>query len=70
MACFFLGAKVGQKVTRGEEIKLPKIDPAAAHREREDRKAAEKEQKRLATILENLENYDGTARGQKDVPRG
>ena len=24
----------------------------------------------MATILENLENYDGTAFGQKDIPKG
>jgi hypothetical protein len=70
IVCFLIGAKVGQTVTRGEEIKLPNIDPMAAHREREERKAAAREQDRVSTILENINNYDGTGKGQKDVPRG
>lgn len=70
IACFFVGAKVGQKVSRGETIELPKPDPMKAIREHQDRKQAEAEQERYETILRNIENYDGTARGQEDVPRG
>lgn len=70
IVCFFVGAKVGQTVTKGEEIKLPKVDPMAAHREREDRKAAERAQKRANVIMRNIDLYDGTELGQEDVPRG
>ena len=73
IACFFIGAKVGQIVAKGEDIKLP-TNPIDAVRERkierESRKEAEAEANRVETILKNIDNYDGTGRGQKDVPRG
>ncbi len=68
IACFLIGAKVGQTVSKGEEIKLPKVNPMEAYREREARKEAEMEQNRLNTIMQNIENYDGTGNGQKEVP--
>lgn len=68
--CFFLGAKVGQTVSKGEDIKTPTVNPLKAYREHEQRKAMQAEQDRLDTILQNIEAYDGTANGQKDVPRG
>lgn len=70
VACFFIGAKVGQTAAKGEDIRLPKIDPMQAIREREDRREAKKEQERIDTILRNIESYDGTGNGQEDIPRG
>lgn len=69
-ACFFIGAKVGQTAAKGEDIRLPKIDPMQAIREREDRREAKKEQERIDAIMRNIENYDGTGNGQEDIPRG
>lgn len=69
-ACFFIGARVGQTISRGERVTLPKFDFKAAHRDREASRAAEREQERFDTILRNIESYDGTGQGQKDVPRG
>lgn len=68
--CFIIGAKVGQKVVKGEPIKLPEFHPIQAIQERESKRAQEKEQERIDTIMRNIEGYDGTARGQEDVPRG
>lgn len=68
IVCFFIGAKVGQTVSKGETIEVPTINPIKAYNEHIDRKEQEKEQKRIDTILQNIENYDGTANGQKDVP--
>lgn len=70
VVCFFIGAKVGQTASKGEPIELPKVDPLKAIRERDDRKEAEREQERYNAIMRNIENYDGTSRGQEDVPRG
>ena len=70
VACFVAGAKIGQKVSRGEEIETPDLNPIQAIRERKDKKAAEYEQDRISTIMANIENYDGTGNNQKDVPRG
>ena len=68
--CFLIGAKVGQTVSKGEEIKLPTVNPLKAYREHEAKKEAEREQDKVNTILRNIESYDGTAQGQRDVPRG
>ena len=70
VACFLIGAKVAQKVGKGEPIELPKIDPMRAIREHQERKQAQAEQDRYETILRNVENYDGTGAHQEDVPRG
>jgi hypothetical protein len=70
VCCFIIGAKVGQTVSKGEDIEMPSISPLKAHREREARKEAQRAQDRVDTILQNIDNYDGTAQGQKDVPRG
>lgn len=67
--CFFCGLKVGMSVVKGEPIELPSINPIKAYREREDKKQVEREQDKLATIMQNIEAYDGTGANQKDVNR-
>ena len=70
IVCFFIGAKVGQTVANGKEIQTPTVkSPLEAIREHQENKEARKEQERLDTILRNVENYDGTANHQEDVPR-
>lgn len=68
IACFVIGAKVGQTVNKGEDIKTPTVNPMKVHREREAKKMAQMEQDRIDTIMRNIEGYDGTSRGQEDVP--
>lgn len=68
VVCFFIGAKVGQTAQRGADIKAPAINPVKAIKESESRKVAKAEQERIDTILHNIESYDGTERGQQDVP--
>ncbi|MBO5017142.1 MAG: hypothetical protein J6B01_06655 [Ruminococcus sp.] len=70
IACFIIGAKVGQTVSKGEDIKTPTIHPIEAARNREEKKLAQMEQNRIDTIMRNIERYDGTTKGQEDVPRG
>lgn len=71
VACFFIGAKVGQTVSKGEEIKTPKIpSPITAYKAHTEAKQAEAEKNKLDVILSNIERYDGTDAGQEDVPRG
>ena len=68
--CFFIGAKVGQTVAKGETIKAPEVNPIKAYKEHKAQKEADKEANRLEAIMRNIEVYDGTAQGQIDVPRG
>lgn len=65
--CFLVGVRAGQKVVKGEPVELPKIDPMQAYRDRRTKKEVEMEQERYNTILRNIENYDGTPRGQEEV---
>ena len=67
---FIIGARVGQKTAKGEEVKMPELNPFKAYREHEARREAEKEQEKVDVIMRNIESYDGTGRGQEDVPRG
>ena len=68
LACFLMGAKVGQAVSKGEEIETPTINPIEAYKKHEAKKEAQMEQDRIDTIMRNIEGYDGTGRGQEDVP--
>lgn len=68
--CFYLGARIGQTVAKGEKIEAPTLNPLKAVEERRNKKQAEAEQERIDTIMRNIENYDGTGKGQEDVPRG
>lgn len=69
VTCFLIGAMVGQKVVKGEKIELPKVNPMEIYKEHQEKKAAEEEKSKLDTILKNIERYDGTPRGQEDVPK-
>ena len=64
---FLLGAKVGQKVSSNQEIKLPTLNPAKKVKEMLKDKENKKEEERMETILQNIENYDGTEIGQLEV---
>ena len=68
IACFIIGAKVGQTVGKGEEVKLPTVNPVEVYRKHEAKKEAQMEQERIDTIMRNIECFDGTGRGQEDVP--
>lgn len=68
---FFVGAKVGQLTSKGEEIKVPdlsKLNPITVYNEHKEKVKADKETKKIETILHNIDVYNGTGAGQKDVP--
>ena len=68
IACFFVGAVVGQKVSKGEKLEAP--HPIKAIEEHRERKEAQKEFDRFDIVMQNLESYNGTSIGQRDVPKG
>lgn len=70
IVCFFIGAKVGQTVAKGEKIETPVEAVKNSIREHREHKEAERQQDKLDTIMRNIESYDGTGYGQEDVPRG
>jgi hypothetical protein len=67
--CFLIGARTSQKAQKGEEIKLPTVNPMEIAKERREQKKAEIEQNRFDIMLENINNYSGDSTGQKDIPR-
>lgn len=68
VVCFLVGAKVGQAVSKGEKIETPTVNPLKAYREHEAKKVAQAELDKVAVIMSNIESYDGTPNGQKDLP--
>lgn len=70
VACFFIGARVGQASSMGETIVTPTLNPIKMIEERENRKHAQKQQERIDAILHNIEAYDGTSANQMDIPEG
>ena len=70
IVCFFVGARVGQKVVKGEKIETPREAVKNAVIEHQERKETKRQQDKLETIMRNIESYDGTGNGQEDVPRG
>ena len=67
LLAFLIGARTAQKVDKGEEIKLPSINPMETYKEHREKVEANKEQERFNTMLDNINNYDGTGLGQKDI---
>lgn len=67
---FIMGRMTKPVATDKEEphkvINLP--NPLQAYREHKEREEDRKELERLEIIMENIETYDGTGAGQKDVP--
>lgn len=67
--CFYFGAKIGQKVINNEPVKMKIKSPIQAIKEHEERKEIKREQEIEETIMHNIDVYDGTSIGQKDIPR-
>ena len=68
--CFLIGARTGQRVTKGEEVALPTVNPMELYREQQAKREADRVKEKIDTIMRNIDNYDGTSYGQEDVPRG
>ena len=68
IACLVIGAVIGQKTAKGEDIQLPTVNPMELAQERREKRAAQEERDKAEAILRNIERYDGTAYGQEDVP--
>lgn len=73
--CFYIGAKISQKIENRESIKYDDIkpditlDPRKRHLKKEEEEKQRKEMEKLEIIMQNIENYDGTDYKQEDVPR-
>ena len=59
IVCFFIGAKVGQKVVNKEELKLPNLNPMAAVKKYEEQREIEEIEKTYKENMEAIDNYKG-----------
>lgn len=67
--CFIIGARVGQKVVKQEEIKIPTINPVKVVQDISESRELNREAERNRIIAENIDNYNGTEIGQQNIPR-
>lgn len=65
---YTLGLKNGQKLKNEEEIKIPEINPVKIVRNEIETFEQKKKQDVYDTMMANIDNYDGTGLGQKDIP--
>lgn len=66
---FINGVQIGQKISKNEkvEIKSPLKVIKEHHEISQAQKEAEKDMIDIETILENIDAYDGTGLGQKNI---
>lgn len=69
IACFVIGAKVGQQVAKGEPVKVELPKPVEAIRQHKAQKEADRRMSQIEAVLGNVDRYDGSPLGQKDIPR-
>lgn len=70
MICL-LAFSIGFKTGKGEQIENKEIilpNPIKTYREHKEKQEVKKEQERIDAIMQNIDNYDGTANGQIDIP--
>lgn len=73
IVCFVVGAKVGQKVNQtetivpihGEKVKI--INPVEKVKSFKESQEYKKEREAVETMLYNIDFYDGTGLGQRDI---
>lgn len=70
MSSFVIGVILGQKLNRNEKIEINPVKAIEDYKEeREYKKEVKEEMSKLDIMLENIDNYDGTGIGQKNIPR-
>lgn len=67
---FVIGVRIGQKVSNDEPIRLNPVRAIDEYKEEKEVKRQIKEfESKLNVMLDNIDSYDGTGLGQKDIPR-
>ena len=67
---FVIGVRIGQKVNNDEPIRLNPIRAIDEYKEEKEVKRQIKEtETKLNVMLDNIDTYDGTGLGQKDIPQ-
>lgn len=73
LVSFILGLSFGVKLRNNEKIEMPTINPVKKIKkivnEHKEEKNSLKEQELFETEMANIDVYDGTGIGQKELPR-
>lgn len=65
---FILGAYVGQKVVKGENIEINPIKVIDEYKEeKKTKERIAEEESKFDIMMNNIDSYDGTGIGQKDL---
>ena len=69
IVAFFMGVVIGQKLSKKEDIKLPEVRKENLPFTKEHKAKVEQDKNitKLNQVLENINNYNGTPQGQKEV---
>ena len=65
--CFIIGAKIGQKVEKGERITLQNLNPIKEVKESIENKKNEEVMEEYQKLFDNIDNYDKPGYSQKEV---
>ena len=67
---FVMGAKIGQMIVKGKEIKVNPVNIIKDEiKENKMNKEESLRKRKFNTMWDNIEKYDGTGLGQKQIPR-
>ena len=67
IACLCVGFFVGYKINKPKEEKPIKIEQVKKRRENKEAEEFKKYVDKYTTLLDNINNYDGTSNNQREV---
>lgn len=65
---YSLGLKNGQRLSKNEEVVVPNVNPIKAIADEKEKYEERKKQEIQEINSYNIDHYDGTGLGQKDIP--
>lgn len=68
LVAYSLGLKNGQKLSKSEEIVMPELNPVKAIQKEIESTEEKRKQEAFDVMMDNIDNYDGTGLGQKNIP--
>lgn len=68
VTCLLLGVRIGQAAAKAEPVTIPKPTLSEKRKKQETDSREDLERQRLEAILRNVDNYNGTEMGQRDIP--
>ena len=73
LGSFTIGLSFGVKLRNNEKIEIPNLNPVKAVKKAVNESKQERENEKEKTLFEiemaNIDSYDGTGFGQKELPR-